>query len=87
MTDYGTSGGIKLTDELINRLADEAEEGYDIEVMPGRLRGRPVTVGATKTAPVRLDPPLDEALSARAEADHASRSEVVRRALREYLKV
>lgn len=33
-----TSDGIELTDELIERLAKEAEEGYDIAKRPGLLR-------------------------------------------------
>jgi uncharacterized protein (DUF433 family) len=28
-SSHGTSGGVELTDDLINRLADEAEQGYD----------------------------------------------------------
>lgn len=33
---YGTSGGIELTDEVIERLAEEAEQGYPIEQLPER---------------------------------------------------
>lgn len=29
---YGTSGGVELTDELIERLVQEAEDGYDVTV-------------------------------------------------------
>lgn len=35
-SDHGTSGGVELTDELVERLAKEAEHGYDVE----RLRPR-----------------------------------------------
>lgn len=36
---YGTSGGVELTDEVIERLADEAEQGYPIERMRPRREG------------------------------------------------
>ncbi|TAK20724.1 MAG: ribbon-helix-helix protein, CopG family [Chloroflexota bacterium] len=83
--NYGTSGGVEITDEVIARLANEAERGYDPARL--RLRGRP-RLGATasKVAQVRLPPELSTALDRRAIQDHAGRSEVIRRALREYLK-
>lgn len=34
--DYGTSGGVSLTDEVVERAAREAEQGYPVE----RLRPR-----------------------------------------------
>ncbi len=41
---YGTSGGVELTEELIERLAGEAEEGYDVErLRPRSSHGRPPT--------------------------------------------
>jgi CRISPR-associated endonuclease/helicase Cas3 len=41
-SDKGTSGGVELTDELIERLAAEAEEGYDVEELrPAPRQGRP----------------------------------------------
>lgn len=33
---YETSGGIELTDEVVERLADEADAGYDIERLQSR---------------------------------------------------
>ncbi|HEY8691527.1 MAG TPA: CopG family transcriptional regulator [Chloroflexota bacterium] len=82
---YGTSGGVEITDKVIERLADEAERGYD----PARLRprGRP-TLGASaaKVAQVRLPPDLSAALDQRATRDHTKPSEIIRQALREYLK-
>src|ERR1700674_4611223 len=39
--NYGTSGGVDLTDELIDELAKEAERGYDLDRLgPRRGRGR-----------------------------------------------
>lgn len=82
---YGTSGGVKITDAVIERLADEAERGFD----PARLhpRGRPpMGAAAAKVTQVRLPPDLSEALAERAARDHLVPSEVIRQALREYLK-
>jgi hypothetical protein len=90
MTDeadvLGTSGGVPVTDELIDRLAVEAERGYD----PARLkvRGRPrIGVGPSEIVPVRLDPELRRALAARAADEQTTQSDVIRRALRSFLDV
>jgi hypothetical protein len=32
----GTSGGVELTEELLDRLAAEAEQGYDVERLQER---------------------------------------------------
>ena len=42
---------------------------------------------AAKVIPVRLDPELEQALRARAESDHANTSEVIRDALRAWLRI
>ncbi|HEV2071678.1 MAG TPA: ribbon-helix-helix domain-containing protein [Acidimicrobiales bacterium] len=56
--------------------------------MKTRRRGRPL-LGSTpaEVVPVRLDPDLKSAVDARAEPEHLSTSEVIRRALRRYLDV
>ncbi len=80
-----TYRGRPVSDEQIQHLADEAEAGYD----PARLRrvaGRPAMgSAAARVVPVRLDPELDEALRARAQADHTTASDVMRTALRSWL--
>lgn len=35
MTDLGTSGGVAITDELVEQLADEAEAGYELDRLAG----------------------------------------------------
>lgn len=82
---HGKSGGVELTDEVIQRLADEAERGYDIETVRTR-RGRP-RMGSKPAAPfqVRLEPELREALERAAVRQKMSPSELARRALRSYL--
>lgn len=87
---YGhTKNGRPITDEMIEELADEAERGYE----PGQLRnrrrgpGRPPLGDAVKSVEsVRLDPGLRADAARRAEADGVTVSEVIRRALSEYLR-
>lgn len=51
-----------------------------------RKRGRrPLGDGPSTVAPVRLDADLLEALGARADAKHVSRSEAIRTAIRAWL--
>ena len=83
---YGTSGGVEITDAVIERLAEKAERGYD----PGKLhpRGRPrLGSAAAKVAQVRLPPELSAALNKRAARDHVRPSEIIRKALKEYLEL
>lgn len=83
----GTSGGKPITDEEIERLATEAEEGYELARLNPR-GGRP-RMGSepAEVMPVRLDPVLRQALEERADADSTTLSEIIRRALRRYLHV
>lgn len=85
---YGrTKAGVELTDEVLDRMATEAEDGLDITKLR-RRPGRPAMgSGPAESFPVRLDPELRQALDKRAAADHRSASDVVREALREFLKV
>ena len=85
---YGRSkAGIELTDEVLQRMAKEAENGLDVTRLR-RRRGRPpMGSGPADTLPVRLDPELRKALDDRAAAEHTTASEVIREALRRYLKV
>jgi len=83
---YGTSGGVEITDAVIERLGDDAEGGFDLTKL--HPRGRPpIGAAAAKVTQVRLPPDLSEALANRAARDHVVPSEVIRKALREYLKV
>jgi len=85
---YKTETGKVLTDADIETMADEAERGYDVEVLKTRRRGRPMLGSApSEVVPVRLDPDLKQAVEARAEADHTSTSEIIRQALRRFLNV
>jgi CRISPR-associated endonuclease/helicase Cas3 len=81
---YGTSGGVPITDDVIERLATAAERGLDHQRL--RPRGRPpLGASAANVTQVRLPPDLSEALARRAARDQVGASEVIRQALREYL--
>ncbi len=83
---WGTSGGVPITDALIEELAAEAERGYDLDTM--RPVGRPpLGDGPSEIVQVRVDPALGQALATRAAGDDTTPSEIVRRALRAYLDV
>ena len=87
---YGhTKSGTPITDKLIDKLADEAEAGFDVEEIIARRgkRGRP-RLGAdlSTVESVRLDPDLKTRLLERAERDGLPVSEIIREALRLHLE-
>jgi hypothetical protein len=89
MTDanHGTSGGVGLSEHGVRELADEAERGYDTDRLRTRSRrGRPpLGREAAAVFHVRLEPGLRDALERRADDDATTPSDIVRRALREFL--
>ena len=86
---YRTKTGRELTDDDIAALAAEAEATtYDVNALKTRRRGRPMMGTApAEVVPVRLDPGLREAVEARAREEQTTTSEVIRRALRDFLDV
>ena len=91
MTDewprFGTIDGVPITEDLIARLADEAEAGFS----PGQLRrrGRPRLSpgdGPSAVVRVRVDDQLQRRLADRAHVEGMSVSAVVREALRAHLR-
>lgn len=86
---YGHTGdGTPIDEAFINRLADEAERGYSPDQLQGKPRGRgrpPLGDRAKAVESVRLDPELRGQAAARAAGEGVTVSEIVRRALREYL--
>jgi hypothetical protein len=87
---YGhTSSGREITDSDVQGLAAEAEAGYDVEELIARRnkRGRP-TLGASPATveSVRLDPELRSQLLEQAANEGTTPSELIRKALRRYLK-
>ncbi len=87
---YGhTKSGEPITDEMIERFAEEAERGYEPGQLKGRRRGpgRPPLGDAAKSVEsVRLEPELRDEVARRAQTEGVTVSELIRRALRQYLK-
>lgn len=86
---YGkTASGKSIDDELVERLVQKAEAGFDVEQTLRRRGGRPpIGSAAAEVESVRLEPELREALAERAARDRETTSAVIRKALRRYLEV
>lgn len=88
MATLRTRSGTKLTKQVVDALAQEAERGYDLTKAKRVRMGRPA-LGDTGISPrvqVRVDPDLAEALQVLAQKQQRSISEITRAALREYLE-
>jgi hypothetical protein len=87
---YGhTRAGRPITDKDVEVLAAEAEAGYDVDELLARRpkRGRPALGSAPASVEsVRLDPERRRELIDRARADATTTSEVIREALRRFLR-
>jgi len=93
MTEPRTHGRTKsgeiITEADIETMAAQAEKGYDVDNLLARRgrRGRPPLGSAPASVEsVRLDPELRNELTERATAEGVTTSELIRRALREYLR-
>jgi len=84
---YGKSrSGVDLSEAVIERMAHEAEQGLDVEKLrrrPGRPR---IGSAPAEGLPVRFEPELRDALEERAQAEGVSAGEIVRRAVRKFLR-
>ncbi|MGH9083287.1 MAG: ribbon-helix-helix protein, CopG family [Acidimicrobiales bacterium] len=88
-TTYGTrADGSQITDQDVEAMADEAERGYDVEeILQRRRGGRPAMgSGPSTVESVRLDPDLKRDLLLKAADEQVSVSELIRRAMRRYLR-
>lgn len=86
---YRTKSGRVLTDRDIEKMSVEVEsKNVDVEALNSRKRGRPFKgAGPTDVVPVRLDAKLRKAVAVRAAKEHVTSSDVIRRALQEFLHV
>lgn len=77
-----TINGVPVTDKQIGAWSEEAEAGYNVDVLKRRGRGRPGR-GAEPSQVVALRLTAEElaGLDARAEREGKTRSEVIREAL------
>ena len=87
---YGhTASGREIDDEMLTKAVEEAEAGFDVDTLLARRgrRGRPsLSIGESSVESFRIDNDLRTALTTRAEAEGVSVSELLRRAVREFLK-
>ena len=86
---YGhDQSGRPITDVEIERYAAEAEAGYDVDALIARrgVRELPRLDAEQIIDAIMLDPALRDELVARASADGTTTSEVIREALRRYLR-
>jgi hypothetical protein len=82
-----SKSGVPITDELADRLAEEAESGYDLTL--GRRVGRKSLAGGSGQSPrlnFRTTHDLYERASARAEREGKTVSQLAREALERYVK-
>lgn len=86
---YRTKSGRVLDDNDVESISNEVESAtYDVEMLKTRQRGRPTMgSGPADVVPVRLDPELRDALQARATSEKTTTSDVIRRALKDFLHV
>ena len=82
MSERETINGVPVTEEEIALWAAEAEQGYGVDALKKRGRGRPGR-GAEPSQVVALRLTVEEiaAIDERAEREGKSRSEVIREAL------
>ena len=92
MTDEPTerppmrSNGVLVTDEMLTRLAEKAEAGFDLDRLRPRPPGRPrIGSGPAESLSVRFPPELRQQLHQRAEAEHVSEADIIRQAVAEHL--
>ena len=87
---YGhTKNGTPIDDEMVERMADEAERGFEPGSLAEKRRGRgrpPLGEAAKVVESVRLDPELQAEAQHRATEEGVTVSEIIRRALRDYLR-
>ena len=86
---YGhDQSGRPVTDVEIERYAAEAEAGYDVDVLIERRGARELPRLNVEQIAIdaMLDPALRDELVARATADGTTTSEIIREALRRYLR-
>ncbi|WP_366139861.1 ribbon-helix-helix protein, CopG family [uncultured Kocuria sp.] len=70
----------------MDRLAREAEAGYDPDTLRRSGGRKPIGSAAARVVPVRLDPELDAAVKQRALSENSTASDVIRDALHAWLK-
>ena len=81
-----SKSGVQITEEVAERLADEAEAGYELSI--ARRVGRKSLAGGQGRSPrinIRLTPELYERARERASAEGLTMSQLARRAFEAYV--
>lgn len=83
---YRLKTGIIVTDRDLERMSDEvAVRDFDLAEFR-RLPGRPLMGEAVaEVVPVRIEPALIETIDDRAKTEGTTRSDIIRRAIHNYL--
>ncbi|NQV96606.1 MAG: CopG family transcriptional regulator [Acidimicrobiaceae bacterium] len=83
---YHLKGGEIVTDDDFDRMSDEvAVRDFDLAEFR-RLPGRPLMGEAVaEVVPVRIEPALIETIDIRAKTEGTTRSDIIRRAIHNYL--
>ena len=83
---YRLKSGKTVTDEEIDRIADEvASRDFDLSKLT-RLPGRPLMGKAVaQVVPVRIEPAIVKSIDRRAKKEGTTRSDIIRQAINNYL--
>lgn len=81
-----STAGVELTDGVLEQMAREAEAGLDITKGAAAARATGDGLRPAEILPVRLDPELRKALDERAATEMTTVSDIVREAIRRYLR-
>ena len=83
---YRLKSGKTVTDEEIDRIADEvASRDFDLSKLT-RLPGRPLMGKAVaQIVPVRIEPAIVKSIDRRAKKEGTTRSDIIRQAINTYL--
>lgn len=86
MSGHHTINGVPVSEDQIEKWADEAEAGFDVAVLKKRGRGRPGRgSSAAQLVGLRLTPEELAALDEAAARRHLTRSEAIREALSKWV--
>ena len=83
---YRLKSGVVVTDSDIQRMSDEfATRDFDLSKFT-RLPGRPLMGKAVaEVVPVRIEPSIVKSIDRRARKEGATRSDIIRQAIKIYL--
>jgi hypothetical protein len=86
MADLKTKKGTKLSKAVVDKLAAEAETGYDLSKAKRQKVGRPsLAEGESPRISYRVAPALFDSAKKKAKSEGRTVSEVAREALQKYV--